>query len=60
MAKSQEGYKRGQGRWASDVKLTEGRGDPGNSSGKTAEADWAKLRNKNGRDSGPSYKDASK
>jgi hypothetical protein len=60
MAKSQEGFKRGQGRYAGDVKIREANNDAGNSTSRPRELDWEKLRNKNGRDSGASYKNASK
>jgi hypothetical protein len=57
---AKQGYQKGLGKYASEVKISEGKNDAGNSTSKPRELDWDKLRNKNGRDSGASYKNASK
>jgi hypothetical protein len=55
---TKQGYVRGQGRFAKDVKISEGNGDPGNSSGKTRELDWRKIEQP--RPTGPLPKHAFK
>jgi hypothetical protein len=54
MPKAKQGYQRGLGKAAAEVKIN----NAPQKAEKPRELDWSKLENKNKRDSGASYRDA--